>query len=178
MIRWAPLAIGLTLFGAIPAEAAAPSSPRPGACDSVQFRQFDFWVGSWDVFDTRTGEAAGHSLVERLYGGCVIRENWSEPGFTGGSLNHYSPLDRRWRQTWADSQGAWREFVGGMEGGRMALVWRPPVPNGKAGAVRVRMTFTPGPNGSVRQYSDQSADGGRTWRLRYDYTYRRAARPA
>ena len=173
MIRWALLAIGLSLVGAVPAQSAAPPTPPPAPCDTAPFRQFDFWVGKWDVFDTRTGEAAGHSLVERLYDGCAIRENWSEPGFTGGSLNHYSPSDRSWRQTWADSQGAWREFVGGMSSGRMVLVWRTRA-NGRAGAGRVRMTFTPNPDGSVRQYSDLSTDGGRTWRFRYDYTYRPA----
>lgn len=162
--------MGLVLLGA-PLAATAASRPQP-ACAAAPFRQFDFWVGDWDVFDTRTGEPAGHSLVERLYDGCAIRENWSEPGYTGGSLNHYSAADGLWRQTWTDSQGAWREFVGGMDGGRMVLVWRVPSPRGKAGDRRVRMTFTPNPDGSVRQYSDTSTDAGRTWRFRYDYTYR------
>ena len=164
--------MGLTLLGAAHAGPAQEASPPPHVCSSPQFRQFDFWVGRWEVFDTRTGAAAGHSLVERLYDGCVIRENWSEPGFTGGSLNHYSPSDGRWRQTWADSQGAWREFVGGMDGRRMVLVWRTRAPRGKPGGARVRMTFTPNPDGTVRQYSDLSADGGRSWSFRYDYTYR------
>ena len=170
MDTWPSLVIGLTLMG-VPLAAGA-ASPPARACNSPSFRQFDFWVGEWDVFDTRTGEPAGHSLVERLYDGCAIRENWSEPGFTGGSLNHYSAADGKWRQTWTDSQGAWREFVGDMDGGRMVLAWRTQALHGKPGDRRVRMTFTPNPDGTVRQYSDISADGGRTWRLRYDYSYR------
>ena len=171
----APLAMGLALIGAPLAAAAAGPPAHP--CDSAPFRQFDFWVGEWDVFDTRTGEPAGHSRVERLYDGCALRENWSEPGFTGGSLNHYSAADRHWRQTWTDSQGAWREFVGAMDGGRMVLVWRTQAPGGKPGDARLRMTFTPNPDGTVRQYSDTSADAGRTWRFRYDYTYRPSPPP-
>jgi hypothetical protein len=161
----------LTLASAAfsPALAAA----RPG-CDSPQSHQFDFWIGRWDVFETQSGKPAGHSLVERLYGGCALRENWSEPGFTGGSLNHYSEEDGKWRQTWTDSAGAWREFVGGVEDGRMVLVWRFAAAKAKAGEVQVRMIFTPQPGGAVRQYSDLSQDGGQTWTLRYDYTYRHA----
>jgi hypothetical protein len=36
------------------------------------------------------------------------------------------------------------------------------------------MTFTPNPDGSMRQYSDYSRDDGKTWLERYDYTYRKA----
>jgi hypothetical protein len=147
---------------------------QPAACASPEHRQFDFWIGSWDVFETQTGMPAGHSLIERVYDGCALRENWSEPGFTGGSLNHYGAQDGRWRQTWTDSAGAWREFVGGLQDGRMVLVWRYASKDAEAGEVQVRMTFTPEPGGEVRQYSDVSSDGGRTWRLRYDYTYRPA----
>jgi hypothetical protein len=158
----------VALIWASAGAALADASP----CGSAAHHQFDFWIGRWDVFETQTGKPAGRSLIERIYDGCALRENWSEPGFTGGSLNHYSTEDGRWRQTWTDSAGAWREFVGGLEGGRMVLVWRVPSSRAEPGQVQVRMTFTPEPGGEVRQYSDVSKDGGRTWRLRYDYTYR------
>jgi hypothetical protein len=168
MKRTACLAFAVSIMSGV-AQAAQPSP-----CSSPEHREFDFWVGRWDVFETQSGKPAGHSLVERLYDGCALRENWSEPGFTGGSLNHYSTEDGRWRQTWTDSTGAWREFVGGLEDGRMVLIWRLPSTGAGAGEVQVRMTFTPEAGGEVRQYSDVSRDGGRTWRLRYDYIYRPA----
>ena len=168
MFRALLLAIPLLAIGA-----AAPAQAEQ-ACATPAHHAFDFWVGRWDVFDTHSGDIAGHSLIERLYQGCAIRENWSEDGFSGGSLNHYSTKDGEWRQVWTDSSGAWREFVGGVVDASMVLIWRQPEPKVVGGAIQVRMSFTPSRDGSVRQYSDTSADGGRTWKPRYDYTYRRA----
>ena len=153
------------------AMAAAP--PKPPTCDASQNRQFDFWVGKWDVSNTKGGEHAGSSLIELLYGKCTLRENWSEPGFAGGSLNTYSTIDKHWHQTWTDSTGTWREFVGGMKDGHMVLVWSHVSVRLPGKTVQERMIFTPNADGSVRQYSDQSIDG-KTWTARYDYTYRRA----
>ena len=167
MFRAIALAVPLLAIGA-----AAPAQTVQ-ACATPAHHALDFWIGHWDVFDTRSGELAGHSVIEGLYGGCAIRENWSEDGLSGGSLSHYSPEDGRWRQVWTDSSGAWREFIGGVVGGRMVLTWRRPDPKAVGGIVQVRMSFTPSRDGSVQQYSDLSADGGRTWKLRYDYTYRR-----
>ena len=147
---------------------AARAQPKP--CADAAHHAFDFWIGRWSVTETRTGEPAGQSLIEGLYGGCTIRENWSEPGYTGGSLNSYDAATGKWRQTWTDSAGTWREFVGGMEDGKMVLVARQPSRRDPAKTVRVRLSFTPNPDGSVRQYSDMSADDGATWIERYDYT--------
>jgi hypothetical protein len=38
-----------------------------------------------------------------------------------------------------------------------------------------RMTYSPNPDGSVRQHGETSDDGGHTWTPDYDFTYRRAA---
>ncbi len=152
---------------------AAATSPNPAGCASPEFRQFDFWVGKWDVFNTKDNAPAGSSLIELLYDGCTLRENWKETGFSGGSLNTYSKTDRSWHQTWTDSAGTWREFVGGLENGKMVLVWRHASIHEPGKTVQERMIFTPNPDGSVRQYSDQTTDGT-TWVERYDYTYRRA----
>lgn len=152
---------------------AADPPPPPPTCDAPENRQFDFWVGKWDVFDTKTGTPGGSSLIELLYGGCTLRENWKDAALTGGSLNTYSTIDKRWHQTWTDSAGTWREFVGGLEGGRMILVWSYPSVHQPGKTVQERLIFTPNADGSVRQYSDQTIDGT-NWVERYDYTYRRA----
>lgn len=153
--------------------ASAASSTQPDVCGSPERHQFDFWIGKWDVTNTVDQKPAGSSVIEQIYGGCVLRENWSEPGFTGGSLNAYHEIDRKWHQTWTDSTGAWREFVGGMIDSKMILVARHPSAKLPGVIVQERMIFTPNPDGSVRQYSDQTRDGTH-WVLRYDYTYRHA----
>ena len=165
----------LAATASTPPAGATPGSPV--ACEAPEFHQFDFWIGRWDVIETRTGKSAGRSLVEQSYQGCALRENWSEPGFTGGSLNHYVPGEKRWRQTWTDSAGAWREFTGGLRDGRMVLVARQHGRRPFGPTSLVRMTFTPNPDGTVRQYSDFSPDDGASWSERYDYTYRPVTPP-
>lgn len=170
------IALIAALALATPRKAPAPAPPpaaAPAACTGAEHHQFDFWVGDWTVVDAKTGAPAGTSRVERLYGGCVLRENWSEPGFTGGSLNIYTAPDGHWHQTWTDQSGALRQFTGGLVSGKMVLIaeMKPPF---VARPRLVRMTFAPRPDGSVEQASDYSQDAGATWIERYDYIYRPA----
>ncbi len=150
-----------------------PPTPAPPVCTTPEHRQFDFWVGRWDVYPTGTDQLVAHSLIERLYDGCVIREHWMPLGGAGGgSLNSWVPGERRWRQLWADDRNSWRDFSGGMEGGAMVLTADVTLPDGRPAMTRMRFTREPG--GAVRQLGSQSADGGRTWTDQYDFTYRPA----
>ena len=98
---------------ASPATGQQASPPR--ACTRPEHRQFDFWVGYWDVYVTGKPEKkVANSLIERLYDGCTIRENWRSASSTGGSLNMYDPADKRWHQTWHDSSNSRAEFDGGL----------------------------------------------------------------
>ncbi|WP_372781370.1 hypothetical protein [Phenylobacterium sp.] len=166
------LILGLLLAPTV--SLAQPATPAPPACTDAAHHALDFWIGRWTVTETKDGKAAGQSLIEALYSGCAIRENWTEPGYAGGSLNTYDAASGKWRQTWTDSAGTWREFVGGVENGKMVLVARRAAKADPAKFLLERMIFTPNPDGSVRQYSDQSVDDGKTWTERYDYTYRKA----
>ena len=158
---------------ATPGSAAAAATPEapPPACLTPEYRQFDFWVGTWDVVNTKDGTPAGSSVIENVYRGCTLRENWSEPDMSGGSLNTYVASDRKWHQTWTDSQGTWREFVGGIVDGKMVLVWKHASQKTPGLTIQERMIFTPNADGTVRQYSDVSKDGVK-WMERYDYTYK------
>jgi len=154
---------------------AAPAAPPPPACTTPEFRQFDFWVGRWDVYPTGTDQLVAHSLIENLYAGCAIRENWMPlpgQGGPGGSLNVYRPAEHRWRQTWTDAGNSLVDFYGGIEGGKMVLTGTRPGPNGAE--FLVRMEYSRNPDGSVRQVGTRSADHGATWQPRYDFTYRPA----
>ena len=157
---------------------AAPTTPPPApppACTAPEFRQFDFWVGRWDVYPTGTDQLVAHSLIENLYAGCAIRENWmplAGQGGDGGSLNVYRPAEHRWRQTWTDAGNALVDFYGGMEGGKMVMTGARTGPNGAE--FLVRMEYSRNPDGSVRQVGTRSPDHGQTWQPRYDYTYRPA----
>jgi len=52
--------------------------------------------------------------------------------------------------------------------------------NWKAGGPKgedalTRMTYTPNADGSVRQFGEQSIDGGKSWFPAFDFTYRKSA---
>ena len=155
------------------AQSPAPPAPQPPACETAQHRQFDFWVGRWDVYPSGTDQLVAHSLIERLYGGCAIRENWMPlQGTGGGSLNSWRPAEGRWRQLWTDSVNSYTEYVGGLEGEAMVLTATGTMPDGRPALIR--MTYRRGQDGSVRQIGARSSDGGQTWEPRYDFTYRPA----
>ena len=168
---------------AMPAKASlaqsSGSSTPPPACDSPENRQFDFWIGRWNVYPKKTPEKkVAQSVIEKLYAGCAIRENWMPlvAGGDGGSLNSYRPADGVWRQMWADSSGAWVEFTGKWNGKAMVLdgVWpQPGHPN-----QRTRMTYTPLPDGSVEQAGESSDDEGKSWQPSFDLIYRPASETA
>ena len=169
--------LGLGLAGAAQAQtppAANPAAPSPG-CTAAENRQFDFWVGRWDVYPTGKDNLVAHSLIENLYQGCGIRENWMPlKGTGGGSLNSWVPAEKAWRQTWVDSSGARVDFKGGRHGPAMVMegMWAGAAANGKDALVR--MTYTPNADKSVRQFGQQSTDGGKTWTVSFDFTYKPA----
>lgn len=167
------------LIAATGAAAAQAPTPPPPSCTSREHRQFDFWVGRWDVYRTGTETLVGRSLIESLYGGCAIRENWMPlQGTGGGSLSSWLPRERVWRQTWVDSNNSWAVFEGDYRDGAIVItgVWR-----GAAGPDTeplVRMRYSREGNSTVRQLGELSNDGGQSWAAFFDFTYRPApARP-
>ena len=56
-----------------------PPAPATKPCSAPPYRQFDFWIGDWDVFSP-DGKLAGHNRVESIEGGCGIQENWTGAG--------------------------------------------------------------------------------------------------
>ncbi len=143
-------------------------------CSGIEYRQFDFWVGRWDVYPTGRPQLVAHSLIEGVYGGCGVRENWMplKAGNSGGSLNIYVRAERQWRQTWIDSSGSRVDFKGGWNGAAMVLegAWQDFLAPGKPALVR--MTYTRSADGSVRQLGEASDDEGKTWKPTFDFTYR------
>jgi hypothetical protein len=168
--------VAILLSAAAQAGAAAPAAPPPPACETREYGQFDFWVGKWDVYRPDTGKLVAHSLIEKLYGGCAVRENWMPlQGSGGGSLNSYRPDEKKWRQVWTDSFNNLNDYSGGLESGMMVLTG---VSHPAAGTqVPVRMTYEAKPDGSVVQTGYQSSDGGKNWQLRYQFVYRRSTQP-
>jgi hypothetical protein len=175
MPKTTPLLPILLLFAGT-ARAQTPPVPPPPACTAPEHRQFDFWVGYWDVYPTGKDKLVAHSWIEKLYAGCTIRENWMPlKAAGGGSLNMYDPADKKWHQTWQDSQNGRVEFDGAVADGKMVLVGNWKDANGPGQDALTRMTYTHNADGSVRQFGEQSTDSGKNWSPAFDFTYRKSA---
>jgi ketosteroid isomerase-like protein len=160
----------------------AASNPVARPCmHNPRYREFDFWIGDWDVRPTGqppTGPAA-RNTVTLEENGCVVMEHWNAPGGSHGqSFNIYDRSIDRWRQTWVDASGGQHDYRGQLKDGNMAFLGDIPAPNGQSGRVPVRLTFFRIGTDSVRQFSEISSDSGRTWRTNYDLTYIRRSLPS
>ena len=165
----------LAMSVAMPALCTEQVNGAPASnCASAEYRQFDFWVGSWDVYPTGGTQLVAHSLIESVYNGCGVRENWMplKTQNSGGSLSIYVVAEKVWRQTWIDSSGARVDFKGGLIGKAMVLegYWQDFVAPGK-GAL-IRMTYSLASDHSVRQFGEASEDNGKSWQSSFDFTYR------
>ena len=160
-----------SLLVAQAAAAQAPAPPPP--CNGAEYAALDFWVGDWDVYPNGRDNLVAHSKIEKLYGGCAIRENWMPlRGNTGGSLSGFDPATRRWHQTWIGSAPGIVKFEGGPVGDALVLTgwWAASGPNGEDGLTR--MTYSRFEGNAVRQFGEFSADHGVTWQPSFDFVYR------
>lgn len=169
-------ALILLLLLTMGATVTANDAPPP-ACTAAEYRQFDFWLGEWEVFG-KAGKPVGRSRIEAVLGGCALAEHWSSgsgPANDGTSLNLYNAQTGHWEQFWVDAQGGRLSLSGGLAGAAMQLAGVQSKPDPATGiAQRERITWTPNPDGSVRQLWESSKDEGKTWTVAFDGLYRRA----
>ncbi len=138
------------------------------ACAGLSYRQFDFWLGDWNVTGS-DGKLVGRDHIEKAYGDCALQEHWtSVDGGTGGSFTMYDFTRKVWHQTWVDSTGTLLVLEGGLSGGRMLMQGDSVLPGGQHAANR--MSWTP-MGMKLRQLWEVSEDGGKTWKVVFDVTY-------
>ncbi len=146
------------------------SAAQNSGCIEPEFRNFDFWLGEWDVTDSTTGNVAGTNSITQMEGGCMLLESWvGAGGGTGTSINYFNPLQGQWRQLWVSAGRYSIDISGGMVGDSMRLVGNIyPF----AGAVaRFRGTWTPNGDGSVRQFFEQYDEDAESWAVWFDGRY-------
>ena len=120
-------------------------------CCTDFHRQFDFWVGEWNVYDT-VGNKVGENSIEKLENGCIINEHWrGAGGGTGRSYNYYNKADSTWNQVWIDSQGNNLELKGHAKTNQMILS-SILIPGQKVDFYRNRITWTKNADESVTQF--------------------------
>ncbi|HEY1422592.1 MAG TPA: tetratricopeptide repeat protein [Candidatus Acidoferrum sp.] len=135
-------------------------------------RQFDFWLGEWNVETTQGGVPAGQSRIELILGDCVVQENWQSDGnpYSGKSYNMYNTALKRWEQYWVDNSAGNIFFYGGLKDEVMDY-WTDAIPQPTGLPLKRHLQFFKlGPD-KVRQFSQGSTDDGKTWSPEYDFTY-------
>ncbi|MGE0551868.1 MAG: Ig-like domain-containing protein [Gemmatimonadales bacterium] len=127
----------------------SPATP----CTLPEHRQFDFWLGSWDV--GTTGAPFAVSDITATPEGCAILEHWqpnSAP--VGRSISFYDPTTDMWYQTYLDSSGQRLTVAGRFEAGVMTML-NPP----GGGTTHERWQWYVDGNG-VRQTAAPTTNGG------------------
>jgi tetratricopeptide (TPR) repeat protein len=130
-------------------------------------REFDFWVGEWDVFNPQ-GQKAGTSVIQQIADGCGVLENWTGTiGGTGKSINFYDPSSSKWYQYWIGANGQPARLQGTYREGAMRYEGeRPGQPR-----TLTRLTFFNVDGNTVRQLGENSNDEGKTWTTTFDFKY-------
>jgi hypothetical protein len=147
---------------------------------SPEARQFDFWIGEWDVTPFQAPPASnprrlGTNRIQSLLEQCALLENWTDAaGGTGKSLNWYDTNRKVWRQAWVADGGGSTDYTGAFRDGAMRFEAATVSPAGVPG--RMRMTFFPLHRDTVRQLIETSSDSGRTWQPGFDGRYVRRSR--
>lgn len=161
------LTLGLLL---VSMNTALGAQQRPPNCSVPEHRQFDFWLGTWDVFNP-AGDQVGENTITLRLNGCVIHEQWQSirGPHRGNSFNIYDRSTGSWHQTWVDNSGLLLQLDGALRDGSMVLEGRTTLPDGTVQLERV--TWWREESGSVRQLWEQSTDDGQTWTVAFDGRY-------
>jgi len=95
--------------------AAAPDQPKAKACSAPEYRQVDFWVGDWDVFDVdNPSTVVARTRVDLILDGCVLREDYQGlDGPQGQSFTSYDASRKIWHQSWVTNRGESLTIEGG-----------------------------------------------------------------
>lgn len=166
------------------------ASPAP-ACRGPTHREFDFWLGSWEVTqeilapDGSYLELSARSSVQKTLGGCALLEVWrgrvqffwqgmTEPdSLRALSVRSFDREATQWRIHRMDSRDPvlGEPFVGGFEGGVGTFTRETRRPDGDPLLSRIRFR-RPGPDRVDRELA-VSTDGGATWTTLWVMRFRR-----
>ncbi len=156
--------------------AAQQPAPQANPCTVSQQKQFEFWVGEWDLSwpGSKPGETMhGTNTIKRIMDGCVVQENFSGGDsipLRGTSVSTFDAASGHWKQTWVDNQAGYLDFVGDFRDSQMILQ-REAFLNGKK--ILQRMVWK---NITANDFDwswESSSDEGKTWQVNWPIHYKR-----
>jgi hypothetical protein len=138
------------------------NAQAPEACAGEEYRQLDFWLGSWDLTWTPTGPddpGKGRNDITLILNDCVIQESFNGAGMIGHSVSVYHAPPKQWRQTWVDNSGGYFALVGGpdTEGFRLDMT------RISEKTPYMRMIWRNIKSDSLDWHWQSSPDAGKTW---------------
>ena len=149
---------------------SAQKNQKP--CTAPEASQFDFWVGSWDLYTADT--ITGTNTIYKVMDGCAMQENYesNKQQYSGKSWSMYNPQLKLWQQTWIDNQGAIIYLSGKFENGAMTLIDQSKkMSNGKEQVYR--MVYHNITKDSFDWDWESTTDNGATWVNSWHIHYKR-----
>ena len=157
------------LFPASAGELPAQESARP--CDAIEaHRQFDFWLGDWDVVDAK-GAPLGTNSITRPEQECMLLERWEAAGGgRGTSINYFDPASGKWVQYWVAA--SWMlDLEGELVDGEMRMEGESRRIDRPGETTRIRGTWTPLEDGRVRQVFERWNEESDGWDMLFEGFY-------
>ena len=176
MIRMlAVLSLAVVTLSLLSAQQTSTAPQNP--CAAPQQKQFDFWVGEWDL--TWPGEKSGETghgtnSIKRILDGCVVQENFSGADSThlrGTSVSTFDARSGHWKQTWVDNEGSYLDFAGDFNNGQMILQREFSQKDGTR--IMQRMVWKNITANEMDWSWEASRDGGMTWQVNWRIHYKR-----
>ncbi len=172
------LTMGVAAKAAEPATGQAKlavslAAAQAAQCPDSEFRQFDFWIGDWDTFesDRSVPTSIARTRVTPIASGCAIHELYEQTdGLIGDSILSYDPVRKVWQQTWVDNRGTLIVISGAFKEGAVIMDGEMRLRNGKM--ILQRITWKAEGDG-IREFSVRSRDGGKTWEPFFDALFKK-----
>ena len=153
------------------APAIAAMRKNAHVCTSPEYREFDYWLGEWEV--ESNGQKIARSSIQVILDDCVIFENYEAlRGYSGKSFSIYDVNRKQWEQRYVDTTGALHHWTEGHldANGSMTFRWDYTLNGQKS---MNKMTYVKEGPDKVRQILEASTDEGKTWAQTYNGLYTR-----
>lgn len=141
------------------------SHPATPCLGDNAYRDFDFWLGTWELTAPAGGQVLGSNRITSELDGCVVEEDFiGSRGAQGRSMSVYDAATDEWSQYFFDQFGSHIRLFGGVENGVMDLRGDR-LFFGSSGTITLvdRIRWTPAADGTVNQFWDISLDQGVTF---------------
>lgn len=148
---------------------------RPSGCTDAEHRQFDFWLGEWDIAPTGNAMVVGEATISSRDQGCVMLEEFRPfQGGHGTGLFGYDSVRHKWRQSFLDSNGTYATAEGEFQNNIMSfLITEPPPPSRFPPDMPRRINFQRIDSNTVRQWGERLDPSTHSWVQFLDLTYHR-----